>query len=953
MTQQWVLPLDSPGVPLEVAGGKGANLAWLAGQGFPVPPGFLLTTAAYRAYVAHNGLEEEIRRALEEISSLATQEPVGASERLSRATKQSPTLSEVETALGQTAALALTSCSQRIRERFAAGVLPPELAAALSAAYEALGQSPVAVRSSATAEDLPELSFAGQQDTTLQVTSPEALLRAVVACWSSLWTARAIGYRLRHAVPQDDLALAVVVQQMVPSEAAGVLFTAHPLSGKRTEMVIEATLGLGEALVAGQVEPDHYRVEAATGRILERRLGAKSISIRPLEGGGTRVQREEAASLPALPEGAVAELSRLGREAAAAFGQPLDIEWAWAGGQIHLLQARPVTSLFPLPEGMGPEPLEVMFSFAAVQGLMGPVTPLGQDTIRAAFAGGGGLFGLPRTASSQTVVYAAAERLFVRFTPVLRNQVGRRVARAALGFVEPGAQQALVSLLDDPRLAVSGGLRPATVRRILRFLLPAVPLLIRCLLRPEAQRARLQQLLAARLDEIASRCAAATTLARRLEVLEALLNEAPCFLIPQFIPRFAAGMISLTLLNRLAAGLPEGEHDVLVMTRGLPHNVTTEMDLALWQAARQIRSDAAARAAMQGSTTEALATEYQAGRLPAAAQAAVTAFLQRYGARGVGEIDLGRPRWADDPRPVFQALRSYLQIEDECQAPDAVFTRGAEAAGEAIERLAGALRATRRGWFKARLARAAARRMRALAGLRETPKFWIVQLMGHVRAMLLDSGRQLVTAGLLERPDDIFFLRLSALRALGTDFLSAAKLRSAWPIEDRPPMEDRPAARTGAEAGTSPDWMARVHDRREAHAREARRTQVPRLLLSDGQAFYKGMDVPAGGTEGVLEGSPVSPGVVEGRVRVVLDPRDTSLAPGEILVCHGTDPAWTPLFLVAAGLVMEVGGLMTHGSVVAREYGIPAVVGVTRAVEQLSTGQRVRVDGTAGRVTIL
>jgi phosphohistidine swiveling domain-containing protein len=927
VTEPWILPLDSPGAPVEVAGGKGANLARLAGQGFPVPPGFLLTTDAYRAYVAHNRLEGEIRRALADLPSaeleIATASTPLRVPRGRRGGASPPKGGAARNDAPATipAAAALEAVSRQIRDRFAAGTVPPELAAALGAAYKALGEPAVAVRSSATAEDLPELSFAGQQDTFLQVTGQQALLQAVVACWSSLWTARAIGYRLRHGIPQDDLALAVVVQQMVSSEAAGVLFTAHPLSGVRTEMVIEATLGLGEALVAGQVEPDRYRLEAATGRILERRLGAKLVSIRPREGGGTRVQQEDAADLPALPDVAVRELVRLGREVAATLGGPQDIEWAWARGQVYLLQSRPITSLFPLPEGMGPEPLEVMFSFGAVQGLMGPVTPLGQDAIRAAFAGGAGLFGLSLTASSQTAVYVAAERLFVRFTPLLRNEVGRRVARAALGFIEPGIQQALASLLDDPRLSVTGSLRPGTALRILSFLLPAVALLIRCLLRPEAQRARLEQLLAERLDEFASRCAAAKTLAQQVEALEAVLREAPCILLPQFVPRFGAGMISLTLLNRLAAGLPRGEHDVLTMTRGLPHNVTTEMDLALWRAARRIQSDAAARAVVQEAAPEALAADYRAGRLPDVAQTAVAAFLEAYGARGVGEIDLGRPRWGEEPLPILQALQSYLQIEDPAQAPDAVFARGASAAEAAIERLAEALRATQGGWLKARLARGAGRRMRALAGLRETPKFWIVRLMGQVRAMLLDSGRRLVEAGLLESPDDLFFLRLSELPAL-------------------------------ARAAPGMDWPDRVRRRRDAHAREARRSQVPRLLVSDGQAFYEGVAASADGREGILEGSPVSPGVVEGRVRVVLDPHDTSLAPGEILVCPGTDPAWTPLFLVAGGLVMEVGGLMTHGSVVAREYGIPAVVGVTRATERLSTGQWVRIDGTAGRVTV-
>jgi pyruvate,water dikinase len=291
--------------------------------------------------------------------------------------------------------------------------------------------------------------------------------------------------------------------------------------------------------------------------------------------------------------------------------------------------------------------------------------------------------------------------------------------------------------------------------------------------------------------------------------------------------------------------------------------------------------------------------------------------------RGLGEIDLGRPRWREDPRPIMQTLQSYLQIEDPGQAPDAAFARGAAAAEAAIDHLAEAVRRAPGGWFKARRVRWAARRMRALASLRETPKFWAIRVMGLVRAALLDSGQELVDEGRLACPDDLFFLRLSELRALAS--------------------------------GEERDWPALVGTRRATHARQARRTQIPRLLLSDGQAFYEGVAAPAGdeAPEGVLVGSPVSPGLVEGRVRVVLDPHRTRLAPGEILVCPGTDPAWTPLFLVAGGLITEVGGLMTHGSVVAREYGIPAVVGVTQATTRLQTGQRVRIDGSRGEITIL
>jgi len=889
MTNAWILPLDAQRVSLHAAGGKGANLARLATAGFPVPPGFVLITDAYRAFVAHNELDPFLQLTLEHLDA---QDPA-----------------------------ALEAASAAIRERFAAGGLPAQVRGALREAYGALGAPPVAVRSSATAEDLPELSFAGQQDTYLNVTGEDALLSAVVACWGSLWTARAIGYRGRSGIAHDGLALAVVVQEMVAAEAAGVLFTADPLSGKRTEMVLEATLGLGEALVSGQVEPDLLRIDAASGRILERSLGAKAVSVRPEPGGGILTRAEDAADRQALPDEAIAELVRLGGRAVRLFGAPQDVEWAWAGGRIWLVQSRPITALFPLPEGMGPEPLQVLFSFGAVQGLLGPMTPMGQDTARNLIAGAGRMFGVHLTAETQTIFYSAAERLFVDITGVIRNRVGRRLGTAFLGVVEPGVRQALAPLLDDPRLAVTGGPKLRTVWRVLRFVLPLLPHLAGTLLRPEASRARFEEETEARLVEIEAQMAAQMTLARRVALMEQLIQGAFPWLLPRFLPRFAVAMASLNLLLRAARELPGGEQAALTMTRGLPHNVTTAMDLALWAAAQAIREDPESRERLREGDARALVDAFLANRLPVTAQQVIGAFLGRYGMRGIGEIDLGRPRWRENPEPILQSVQSYLQIEDPARAPDVVFARGAAEAQAAQDEMARAAGTARRGRFKAHRVRWLARRMRALAGLRESPKFWAVRTMSLVRAALLDSGADLVQAGVLDRADDLFFLGLPELRALAVG-------------------EDR-------------DWRGLVNRRRQVYAREERRAQVPRLLLSDGQAFYEGVSAPGEEVDGVLVGSPVSPGVAVGRVHVVLDPHAAQLKLGEILVCPGTDPAWTPLFLAAGGLVMETGGLMTHGSVVAREYGIPAVVGVTRATDRLKTGQRVRVDGTAGQVILL
>jgi pyruvate,water dikinase len=293
--------------------------------------------------------------------------------------------------------------------------------------------------------------------------------------------------------------------------------------------------------------------------------------------------------------------------------------------------------------------------------------------------------------------------------------------------------------------------------------------------------------------------------------------------------------------------------------------------------------------------------------------------MDKYGMRGVGEIDFGQPRWREEPTLIMHTLQSYLQIDADF-APDVLFARGEKAAQEAIEKIAAEVRKGHAGWIKEKLARAAARRVRLLMGARESPKFFAIRTMGIARKAMLAAGQEFVEAGTINRADDLVFLKFSELESLS-----------------------RNDAR---------DWKSLIAERRAIFERELRRRQVPRVLVSDGRAFYEGIGAETD-TGDVITGSPVSPGVVEGIVHVVLDPRGTQLAPGEILVCPGTDPAWTPLFMAAGGLVTEVGGMMTHGSVVAREYGIPAVVGVHQATIRLKDGQRIKVDGTQGKIIVL
>jgi pyruvate,water dikinase len=890
-----IISLDSANITLEVAGGKGANLARLLKAGLRVPRGFIVTTAEYHSFVEDNSLREKIRAAAFGLSADNAEAVEGA--------------------------------SQKIRAAFLAGRVRPKTEAAIRGVCTELGNSPVAVRSSATSEDLPDLSFAGQQDTYLNVCGADDVLTSIIRCWSSLWTARAIGYRLRNAISGPEIALAVVIQEMVESESSGVLFTVNPLTGLRTESVIDATFGLGESLVSGQVEPDHYVVESHSGRILEKELGAKNILIRGKSGGGTETIATDTAQTQALPDDQIRRVVELGRQIQQEFGAPQDIEWAFHNGTLNLLQSRPITSLYPLPSESF-DPLKVWFSFGAVQGLLGPMTPLGLDSVRLVVAGAGRLFGLKLEFEKLDLFAIAGERLWIRIDGVMRNPIGARVYKNLLPMVEPSVGRILKTLASDPRMDVGEGkLRLSTVWRLARFALSLLPSIVRTVREPEKAATATYRSLEYFTNQ-AGFSGIGDSYERLTECVSFLRDRSVVrafeLIMPRFLPMMAPSMGALGLLTRLAGSSDAGDHGisplVLEITRGLPHNVTTEMDLALWETAKAVRSDAASCDRFQSASPAGLARAYTDRSLPPAAQAALDDFMGRYGMRGVGEIDLGMPRWREQPEPIMQTLQSYLQITDENFAPDVVFERGVEAAEAAIEQLSSSARRQRGGWLKERLVRAAARRVRALLGIREAPKFFAIRVMGVSREEILAIGRGLVAGGVIERPDDLFFLYISEL-----DSLSKKEQR---------------------------DWKALIASHRRAFEREARRRQVPRVLVSDGRTFYEGLGAELD-TGGVLTGSPVSPGVVEGIVHVVSDPHQSQLAPGEILVCPGTDPAWTPLFMAAGGLITEVGGMMTHGSVVAREFGIPAVVGVDRATTRLKDGQKIRLDGATGRIILL
>ncbi|KRE30951.1 PEP/pyruvate-binding domain-containing protein [Agromyces sp. Soil535] len=839
-------------------GGKAANLGELIRAGFDVPAGFCVTTEAYRRAVRGTTVE----------AGTSTDAPAA-------------------------------------RAAVLGARFPESVAAAVRDAYARLetgADGPVAVRSSATAEDLPGASFAGQQDTYLNVAGIDDVLDAVHRCWASLWTDRAVAYRAAQGIDGSGLALAVVVQRMVDAESAGVLFTADPVTGRRHQAVLDAACGLGDAVVSGAVDPDHFVVDTGTGRILDRRPGGPA--------------DERAAS---LTDTQVRALASLGDRVESAFGSPQDIEWAVdADGHAWLTQSRPITTLYPVPVRSAPLPADdtrVYFCISLAQGLHRPITPMGIAAIRVIGSGFLDLIGRrpERIIDGPGGFAVSGDRIFLDATPIVRSSVGREIFPRALDVMETRSAVVLRGLFADRRFSVLPGSRRRFAGPALRLAARVrLPFLVgQALVSPAAAQRRVRRLA----DEVrAGDVPAGGDIPTRVDaVVDLLFRTMP--LAPRSLPGAVVGFAMLGLAGRLLRGSTRSG-DLQTVLRSAPDNVTTEMNLELWRVAVRARDDADSASALGTQTARDLADGYRAGTLPAVLQLGMTEFLDRYGHRAVAEIDLGTPRWSEDPAHLFGVLSGYLRLDPHAETPERHFTDGARDATTMVRTLV--RRARRRGLLRAVAVRFCLRRARALVGMREMPKFLIITAMSRARAAMLQIGGQLADSGRIAEPEDVFFL----------DFDETKR------------------------AAAGDDLRTTVSERRDRYDAELRRRHVPRLLLSDGTELEAVGSGSAATQEGALRGTPASAGTVTAPARVVLDPVGARLEPGEILVAPSTDPGWTPLFLTAGGLVMEMGGANSHGAVVAREYGIPAVVGVPRATEAITTGAEVTVDGASGVVTL-
>jgi phosphohistidine swiveling domain-containing protein len=628
---------------------------------------------------------------------------------------------------------------------------------------------------------------------------------------------------------------------------------------------------------------------------------------------GSSAADEQGAS---LSDDQILALARLGARVEEYYGTPQDTEWAIDGdGALWLLQARPITALFPLPEGAprNDDDLRVYFSFNVAQGVYGPLTPMGIQAFRLITSAVATFAGHPPQNPYRGAAFftESAGRMFIDITPVLRSERGRRLFERFMKNLEARTVPIVQRLINDPRLATV----PTNWWPVLRTLLPAfargrTPLRIaEALARPERARARAERVVAR--FRTAGETPPEAGATGRLVAAERLLRDGPPEILPNVPPVFVTGLAANALAGTLLGDFATDDEKRVAM-RALPHNPTTEMDLALWALAKEARADADSARILGDTPLERLAEEYRDGSLPPKLQGSLTGFLRLYGHRGVAEIDLGLPRWSEDPTYIMGVLANYLRLDDPQAAPDVQFGRATREAKEMVAELT--RRAARKGRLRGALVRFLLGRARELSGMREMPKFCIVLLLARVRDLLWPVGEELAQDGRLESAGDIFFVTVP----------------EAW------------AALAGE------DLRPLVLERRAVYEQEVGRRHVPRLLLSDGtEPAAESHDATA---EGILRGTPASGGVVTGEARVILDPGSAHLEPGEILIAPSTDPGWTPLFLTAGGLVMEMGGPMSHGAIVAREYGIPAVVGVPDATQRIQTGHRITIDGSAGEV---
>jgi rifampicin phosphotransferase len=873
-----------------LVGGKGANLGELSRvKGIQVPEGFCVTTDAYKKITANshgfNSLLDELTRL-----KIEDREKIKA-------------------------------ISAQIHTAIERAPISDDIAEEIVSHLVKLGEKDAyAVRSSATAEDLPTASFAGQQETYLNIIGRDAILCHISKCWASLFTERAVIYRLQNGLDHHTIHLSVVLQKMVFPQAAGILFTADPVTSNRKVLSIDAGFGLGEAMVAGLVNADIYKVY--NGNIIDKKISIKKLSVHALKDGGTK-ERDIPPGMQnkqVLTDEQILQLARIGRQIETYFGCPQDIEWCLVGDasrgyQIYIVQSRPITTLYPIPGGSGAnEKNHVYVSVGHQQMMTDAMKPLGLSfwllTTHAPMRVGGG-------------------RLFVDVTPMLSSADTRQTIIDTLGKSEPLIKDALMTIVEredfisslppirktaEANRSDKEELRPAQGNKSISTAG------FRNQIDPNNREIVSDLIKRSQMSiEVLKRNIKAKSGSELFEfILEDLQQLKKILFDPQSHLVIMAAMDAASWINEKMSEWLGEKNAADTISQSVSNNITSEMGLALLDVADVIRPYPKVIDYLQHVKDDNFLSDLAKLEGGQETQAAIAAYLDKYGMRCAGEIDITRIRWSEKPSILVPMILSHIK-NFEPRTSIRKFEQGRQEALKKEQSLLDRLRQLPEdGEQKAAETKRMIDVIRNFAGYREYPKYGMVNRYFVYKQALLKEAGELVLRNVIREKEDIYYLTFEELR----EVVRADKL----------------------------DYQ--LISKRKDEYKSYEKLTPPRVITSDGEIVvgkYKRENRPA---EAIV-GLPVSSGVVEGRARVILNMEDADLEHGDILVTAFTDPSWTPLFVSIKGLITEVGGLMTHGAVIAREYGLPAVVGVENATRLLKDGQRIRVNGTDGYVELL
>lgn len=854
---------------LSLVGGKGLNLGELTNiQGIQVPEGFCVTTVGYQQAIEQN---EAFQTLLQQLTKLKVEDRAQVGE-----------------------------ISRKIREVIMAVDISSDVEKAVTHYLARFGdEHAYAVRSSATAEDLPYASFAGQQDTYLNMIGKEAILQHIKKCWASLFTDRAVIYRMQNDFEHSQVSICVVVQRMVFPEASGILFTADPITSNRKVLSIDASFGLGEALVSGLVCADNYKVKE--GEIAGKMIATKKLAIYALKEGGTETKQIDPTQqkIQTLTEQQILQLAQIGRQIEAYFGCPQDIEWCLVDDTFYIVQSRPITTLYPIPEANDQEN-HVYISVGHQQMMTDAMKPLGLSffllTTRAPMRKAGG-------------------RLFVDATQRLASPASREFLINTLGKSDPLIKDALTTVIerdnfikllsdDEKEKSPSKSMPPVSSQ-------PEIendPAIVTDLIQ-NSQRS---------IEELKQNIQTKSGSAVFDFILEDIQQQLQKILFsPQSTAVIMAGMNASSWINdKMEQWLGE-KNAADTLSQSVQNNITSEMGLALMDVADVIRPYTEVIEYLQHVKDNSFLDElvkFEGGKK---VRDAIHAFLNKYGMRCSGEIDITKTRWMEKPTSIIPMILNNIR-DFKIGAGKRKFEEGLQEALKKEEELVERLQHLPDGKQKVEETKRMIRNIRNFIGYREYPKYGMINRYFIYKQALLKEAKQLMQSGVIHETDDIYYLNFEELH----EVVRTNKL----------------------------DY--KVINNRKNEYKLYEKLTPPRVITSDGEIItgkYKRENLPA---EAIV-GLPVSSGVIEGRARVILNMEDANLEDGDILVTAFTDPGWTPLFVFIKGLVTEVGGLMTHGAVIAREYGLPAVVGVENATKLIKDGQRIRVHGTEGYIEIL